>query len=90
MVDLEFRQELPEGAIVFDNPSFDNSIIGVSTENRVVYDYEKMVEELLSEETEIDEEQARDWIEYDTIRSVSYLNEEQAPIIIYSMSREEK
>ena len=44
---LELRSELPEDAIVFDNMSYDSSIIGVTTDGRVVYDYDKMVEELM-------------------------------------------
>ena len=45
-VNLELRAELPEDAIVFDNMSYDGSIVGVTTDGRVVYDYDKMVEEL--------------------------------------------
>ena len=46
-VDLELRAELPEDAIVFDNMSYDGSIVGVTTDGRVVYDYDKMIEELM-------------------------------------------
>lgn len=35
------RSELDEDTIVFDNPSFDNSIIGITTDGQAVYDYEK-------------------------------------------------
>lgn len=39
----EIRDELPEDSIVFDNPAFDNSIIGYDTDDRVIYDYAIMV-----------------------------------------------
>lgn len=49
-VNLELRNELPEDAIVFDNMSYDGSIIGVTTDDRVVHSYDKMVEELMQDE----------------------------------------
>lgn len=41
-VNLEVRDELPEEAIVLGDTfmSYDNSIVGVTTDGRVVYDYE--------------------------------------------------
>lgn len=49
-VNLQLRDELPEDAIVFDNMSYDGSIIGVTTDGRAVYDFDKMVEELMQDE----------------------------------------
>jgi hypothetical protein len=49
-VNIELCAGLPEGAIVFDNMSYDGSIVGVTTDERVVYDYDKMIEELMSEQ----------------------------------------
>lgn len=80
-VNLELRSELPEDAIVFDNMSYDGSIIGVTTDGRVVYDYDKMVEELMRDE-EWDYEDAVEWIDYNTIRALPYAGE-NGPIIMY-------
>ena len=80
-VDLELRAELPEDAIVFDNMSYDGSIVGVTTEGRVVYDYDKMVEELMQYE-EWSYEDAAEWIDYNTIRTLPYAGE-NGPIIMY-------
>ena len=33
--------EVCDSALLFDNPSFDNSIIGVSTDGCVIYDFRK-------------------------------------------------
>ena len=80
-VDLELRAELPEDAIVFDNMSYDGSIVGVTTDGRVVYDYDKMVEELMLDE-EWSYEDAAEWINYNTIRALPYAGE-NGPIIMY-------
>ena len=82
-VNLELRRELPEEAIVFDNMSYDNSIVGVTTDGRVVYDYDKMIEELVQDE-EWSYEDAVEWIEYNTVRSLPY-GGPGAPIIMYSI-----
>lgn len=80
-VNLELREELPEDAIVFDNMSYDGSIIGVTTDGRVVYDFDKMVEELMQDE-EWSYEDAVEWIEYNTIRALPYAGP-NGPIIMY-------
>ena len=80
-VNLELRAELPEDAIVFDNMSYDGSIVGVTTDGRVVYDYDKMIEELMEDEG-CSYEEAADWIDYNTIRALPYAGE-NAPIIMY-------
>lgn len=81
-INKDVRSELDEDAIVFDSPSFDNSIIGVTTDGKVVYDYEKMVVELMKDD-DISEQEAIDWIEYNTIRSIPYAGE-MAPIIMFT------
>lgn len=82
-VNLQLRDELPEDAIVFDNMSYDGSIIGVTTDDRVVYSYDKMVEELMQDE-EWSYEDAVEWIDYNTIRALPYAGE-NGPIIMYSI-----
>jgi hypothetical protein len=82
-VNLQLRAELPEDAIVFDNMSYDGSIVGVTTDGRVVYDYDKMVEELMADE-QCSYEEAADWIDYNTIRALPYAGE-NGPIIMFSI-----
>ena len=36
-----------EDFVLFDNPDFDSAIIGISDDNRVIYDYDKMVAHLM-------------------------------------------
>jgi hypothetical protein len=80
------RSELCDDTIVFDNPSFDNSIIGVTTDGCAVYDYNKMIEELMKDE-QISEQEAIDWIEYNTIRAIPYAGE-MAPIIVFTFKED--
>ena len=91
MVDENFRrilatyceeQELQEDErpLIFDNQAYDNSIIGLTDDNRLVYDYEKMVKEYMSDNNS-SEEEAIEWIEYNTMRSLGY-GREKTPIIV--------
>ena len=62
------------------NYSYDDALIGVTTDNRAVYDYDKMVEWLMRTE-DIDSLEAMDWINYNTIRALPYMGED-APIVM--------
>lgn len=68
------------------NESYDDALIGVSEDGRVIYDYDKMVDWLVDKYDWTDEE-AVEWIEYNTIRALPYFGE-GAPIIMYSLPRE--
>ena len=71
-----------EDTMIFENPSFEGALIGVSSDNRAICSYDKMVESAMQQEGWTEEE-ARDWIDYNTIRSLSYV--ENGPIILYSL-----
>jgi hypothetical protein len=75
MVNQERRDTIAEmygdDTMVFDNPSFDNSIIGVSENGQVIYDYDSMVLELMDDDN-IGADDAIDFIDYNTIRSLAY------------------
>ena len=79
-VNILVREQLPSDALVFDNQSYDNSIIGITLDGRVIYSYERMVIEC-AEDNEWSEEEAIDWIDYNTIRSLPYAGE-KAPIVV--------
>ena len=72
-----------ENFIIFENPDYDSAIIGITENNQVAYDYEKMIEYLMQED-DMDYEEAVDFISYNTIRSLPYAGE-GAPIIMYSI-----
>lgn len=88
MVKEELRKyinEENEDALLFDNPSFDNSIIGMSTDGRVIYSLHKMVEELATED-EIAFDEALEFIDYNTIRALIYISDSNKPIILDDLS----
>lgn len=68
--------------VVFSEPSFDDALIGVSDDNRAVYDYWAMVEWLMRTDG-MSEEEAMEFIDYNTLRSIPYF--EGAPIVMYSI-----
>ena len=70
-----------EDVIIFKNFSYDDALIGVSEDNRAIYDFNKMVEWLIHTEN-FTEEEAIEWIEYNTIRALPYMGE-NSPIIMY-------
>lgn len=72
-----------DGIKYLTNYSYDDALIGVSEDGRAIYDYEKMVEWLMEEEGWSDEE-AVEWIEFNTIRALLYMGE-GAPIIMHPL-----
>ena len=65
---------------VFSNPSFNNSIIGISYDGRVIYDYDLMIEDLMKEE-DLDYEDALEFIEYNILRALLYMGDNAAIIL---------
>ncbi len=83
----DVREQLPIEAIVFNNPSYDNSIIGTTTDGRVVYSYSKMVEELMRDEG-MEQLEAEEFIQYNPIRALPYIAE--PPVIMYDKEWEDE
>lgn len=79
----DIRELLEEGTIVFDNPAYDNSIIGMTHDGRAVYSYFKMVHELM-EDDNLEDDEAMDFIETNTMRALPYAGA-QAPVVIYTL-----
>lgn len=75
-----------DDAVVFDNPDYDDAIIGVTDEGRVVYDFDAMVK-ILVERDGMDETEAIEFIEYNTIRALPYAGE-NPPIIMTQLQLE--
>ena len=60
---------------------YDDALIGVTENNRAVYDFNKMVDCLVRDDG-MSEEEAVEWIEYNAVRSLPYFGT-AAPIIMY-------
>lgn len=74
-----------ETIILEPQSDFNKSIVGVSEDCcHLVYSYEKMVKSLA--EAYSSEMIAREWIEYNTIRALPYMNQDFVPIIIHEFS----
>ena len=89
-----------ENVLIFDCPSFDESIIGVTKDGRLVYVYDEMAIEFArdchKDYDYVDEEkqweyleEAFEFIDYNTIRTVPYMGM-RAPIIVSWNYEEEK
>ena len=72
-----------EGVKFLTNFSYDDALIGVTEDNRAVYDYDKMVCWLMETE-HFSEEEAIEWIDYNTLRALPYFGED-GPIVIYPL-----
>lgn len=72
-----------DGVKYLTDYSYDDALVGVTSDNRAVYDYNKMVEWLMETES-WSEEEAVEWIDYNTIRAIPYMGED-GPIIIYPL-----
>ena len=70
-----------EDVVIFKDEGYDDALIGISEDGRVIYDFDLMVEWLMKVDG-ITSEEAIEWIEYNTIRSLSYAGS-GAPIIMY-------
>ena len=69
---------------IFTNPDYDDAIIGISHDDRVIYDYDKMIAHLMEYEKMTDEE-AADFISYDTMKIIPYTGE-YAHIVMYGIN----
>lgn len=81
MVNEKLRKRLPDDVLILDNASYDNSIIGVTLDGRLIYSYGRMVEEY-REENNCDEVDAIEWVEFNTLRALPYMGD-KAPIVMF-------
>lgn len=84
----DYLNETVDECIIFEDPAFDNSIIGVSDDGKhVIYDYEKMVKEFVDDNNISDDDgegimEAVDFIDYNTIRALNYMSDDNKPIVV--------
>ena len=78
----DFIAEEHEEAVVFNVPSYDNAIVGLSDDGRIIYDYDLMIKELTND-TALTEDEAIQYIDYNTLRTLPYIEEQVRPIILH-------
>lgn len=72
-----------EDVTILADYSYDDALIGVTEDGRAVYDFDLMVEWLMRTEGWTQDE-AVEWIEYNTIRALGYMGDD-APVIMYPL-----
>lgn len=72
-----------EDTVVLENPDYLSAIVGVSDDGRLIYDYEKMAEHLMTTDG-MDYEEACEFIDFNTIGALPYMGEKR-PIIMNKM-----
>lgn len=70
-----------EKVVLFFNHDYASAFIGISDDFRAIYDYNKMIDYVMKKEG-IEELDATEWINYNTIRAMAYMGE-KCPIILY-------
>ena len=82
---VERIQELAQedGTVILRDPDYADALIGITEEERAVYDLNKMVECLVQND-EMTEDEALDFIMYNTFRALPYMGD-KAPIIMMPM-----
>lgn len=71
-----------EDCVLFAPPlDYSSAAIGISEDDRVVYSYEKMVQWLVDHDG-MTEEEAEEFIDYNTIRALPY-GGEKSPIVVH-------
>ena len=61
-----------EETMFFENPSFVKAITGITDSEQLIYDYDLMIAAAMEEEG-WDVEEAIEWIDYNTLRSIPYM-----------------
>lgn len=70
-----------EDAVVFENPDYASAAIGTTEDGCVVYSYPLMVKHLMDVDG-MTEEDAVEFIDYNTIRSIPYAGDKK-PVVLY-------
>jgi len=70
--------------VVLLEPSYlDEAIVGMSHDNRVIYDFDLLAKAYM-EHDGMSLDEAIEWIDYNTIRSLPYVS--NSPIVMYNVS----
>ena len=70
-----------QDSVVYQNPDFDQAIIGVdANSNAVIYDFDLMVQDMVKKDG-VTQEEAAEFIQYNTIRATPYMPQPR-PIIL--------
>lgn len=80
----ELLGEESKEVVLLKDIGYEDALVGVTIDNRAVYDYDKMVKHLIEKEGFESELDAIEWIDYNTLRALPYAGK-NAPLIMYSL-----
>ena len=69
-----------DDTIMFECPDYVTAVVGISEDNRLIYDYDKMAQHLVDTDN-IEYDEACDFIDYNTLRALPYMGGAK-PIIL--------
>lgn len=72
-----------DNAVILTSPDYAAAFIGMTTDGRAVYDFERMCQAPMDDDG-MDYEEAAEFIEYNTVRALPYAGD-RAPVIIYPL-----
>ena len=78
---LEMNGDDETSVIVFENPDYSDALIGISSDNRAIYSYDKMIECLMNED-KMTYDEAVEFIDYNTLGA---FYSAMQPIIMFSI-----
>ena len=73
--------EINPDAVLFEEEYYDAAILGLDNEDRVVYDLNKMITAYMAANN-ADYIDAVEWIEYNTLRSLPYIEASARPVVL--------
>lgn len=82
-LDEYLSEEYGPGVVHLDGPEFDGGIVGITHDGRLVYSYAKLAA-ALAEANGWTAEDAVDWIEFNTMRTLPYIGSD-APVVMYDL-----
>ncbi len=71
-----------EDVMILRDPDYDAALVGISVDNRAVYDYSKMIDCLRADG--MTDDQAVEFIDYNTVRALAYAGPD-GPIIFHPL-----
>lgn len=72
-----------EDSVVLESPEYLSAVVGINEDGRVIYSYDKMVDELMTSDG-MDREEAMEFIDFNTVRALPYMGV-KAPTIMYEL-----
>lgn len=74
-----------EDSVLFENPNYKSAIVGYDVvTGKVIYSYDLMIQHLMTVD-EMTEEEAIEFINYNTLRAIPYMGE-KSPIIFTELN----